>query len=239
MSLLSVVQDVCAVVGVARPVSVFAAIGSNRTMFEMVALANEMAQRIAYDTRDWQGLQRSVTYSGNGTATDFALPADYKRMLLTSNVRMSTNPQQPMRFISDYDEWLWRRAQNLYDGRGEWIITGGRMLIDPVMSAGVSATYPYLDRNCIALASGGFGDRFMADADTFRLDERLLKLGMTWQWKAHKGSPYAEDMGSFSDALATAMGHDKPAPIIVGRRAMSWGNTSYPFPSDQTWTWPL
>jgi len=242
MSLLAVVQDVCAVVGVTQPTtSIFAAIGSNRTMFEMLALANEMAQRIAYDTRDWQGLQRSVTYSGNGTATDFALPADYKRMLLTSNVRMSTNPQQSMRFISDYDEWLWRRAQNLYDGRGEWIITGGRMLIDPVMSAGVSATYPYLDRNCIALASGGFGDRFMADADTFRLDERLLKLGMTWQWKAHKGSPYAEDMGSFSDALATAMGHDKPMPIIVGRRAMSWSNTnaSYPFPSDQTWTWPL
>ena len=105
MSLLAVVQDVCAVVGVAQPTtSIFAAIGSNRTMFEMLALANEMAQRIAYDTRDWQGLQRSVTYSGNGTATDFALPADYKRMLLTSNVRMSTNPQQSMRFISDYDE---------------------------------------------------------------------------------------------------------------------------------------
>ena len=33
------------------------------------------------------------------------------------------------------------------------------------------------------------------------IDERLLKLGMIWQWKANKGSPYAEDMGTYSDAL--------------------------------------
>ena len=33
--------------------SVFSNITANRTMQEMLALANEMAQRIAYDTRDW------------------------------------------------------------------------------------------------------------------------------------------------------------------------------------------
>jgi hypothetical protein len=27
----------------------------------------------------------------------------------------------------------------------------------------------------------------MSDADTFRLDERLLKLGMIWAWKQLKG----------------------------------------------------
>jgi DNA-binding IclR family transcriptional regulator len=53
MTLLSVVKDVCAVVGVLVPTSVFSNITTNRTMQEMLALANEMAQRIAYDTRDW------------------------------------------------------------------------------------------------------------------------------------------------------------------------------------------
>jgi hypothetical protein len=53
---------------------------------------------------------------------------------------------------------------------------------------------------------------------------------MVWQWKANKGTSYAEDMGTYSDALAVAMGHDSPAPIIVGRRPMSQGRTAYPFP---------
>jgi hypothetical protein len=39
---------------------------------------------------------------------------------------------------------------------------------------------------------------------------------MIWQWKAQKGSAYAEDMGTYGDALTYAMGHDSPAPIIVG-----------------------
>jgi len=73
----------------------------------------------------------------------------------------------------------------------------------------------------VSLASGGYGDRFQTDDDSFRLDERLLKLGMTWQWKAQKGSPYSEDMGTYSDALQVAMRNDGPAPIIIDRLPVS------------------
>ena len=218
MTLLTVVRDVCAAVGVALPSSVFANLNANRTMQEMVALADEMAQRIAYDLRDWTVLRTAATYPGDGVTTAFDLPANYKRMLLTSNVWRSTSTQEPMMFVSDVDEWVRRRSFNESGAWGEWILMGGRLHIAPAMGVGVSARHSYLDKNCVALASGGFGDAFMADTDSFRLDERLLKLGMIWQWKAQKGSPYAEDMGSYSDALANAMGHDQPAPIILGPR---------------------
>lgn len=245
MSLLTVVKDVCATVGVQVPQTVFGGIANNRTMQEMLALANEMGQRIAYDTRDWTALKAIATFTGDGAfvppqpdplavwtgTTAFALPANYKRMLLTANVWRSTDTQQPMHFIPDADEWLQRRAYNASDiSCGEWTIIGGQMCIWPIMAGPVAATPPvpavtatfvYLDRNCVVLTSGGYGDSFMADTDRFRLDERLLKLGMVWQWKAQKGSPYAEDMGSYSDALANMMGHDSPAPILIDRRPMS------------------
>jgi hypothetical protein len=233
VSLLTVVRDVCAVVGVAAPTSVFAAINSNRTMFEMLACANEMAQRIAYDTRDWTMLRATATLVGDGVTTAFNLPANYKRMLLTANVWRSTSTQQPMVFFSDTDEWVQRRTAVYEDAWGEWTMYGGQIHIWPAMAVGVSASFTYLDKNCIALASGGYGDSFQSDTDTFRLDERLLKLGMTFDWKMKKGSPYAEDMGTYSDAIATAMGHDKPAPIIVGRhpiqgRVAYYGHVPYP-----------
>jgi hypothetical protein len=232
MTILAVVRDVCATVGVAVPTSVFSGIANNRTMQEMLSLANEMAQRIAYDTRDWTRLRALANCVGDGTAIQFPLPANFKRMLLTTNVRTTARPMQPVAFVASEDEWLESILNNQFHQNGQWIISGAALHIRPALPAGTVAHYLYLDKNCIALTSGGVGDAFMTDGDTFLLDERLLKLGMVWQWKAQKGSPYAEDMGSYSDALANAMGHDQPAPIIIGRRPMSHHNrgVAYPWP---------
>jgi hypothetical protein len=234
MSLLTVVRDVCAVVGVAAPASVFAAISSNRTMFEMVACANEMAQRIAYDTRDWTELRTRHTFlgatvidpAGNYAQDVFPLPANYKRMLLTTNVWRALSAQTPMKFIDDHDEWLQRHLLNDNTAQGEWTLFGRELHTRPGVSPGDNITFMYLDKNCVTLTGGGFGDRFQSDTDSFRLDERLLKLGMIFDWKMKKGSPYAEDMGTYQDAISSAMGRDKPAPIYIGgrpRQDMWWG----------------
>jgi hypothetical protein len=63
---------------------------------------------------------------------------------------------------------------------------------------------------------------------------------MIWQWKAQKGSPYAEDMGTYYDALNYAMGKDSPSPIILGRLPMSAAvNSSYPWPvTGPAWPFP-
>ena len=231
MTILSVVKDVCAAVGVLLPTSVFTNITGNRTMAEMLSLANEMAQRIAYDTRDWTRLKKIATFTGDGVKTAFDLPANYKRMLLTTGVWRSTSALQPMTFVPDLNEWMQRRALGRFTPWGEWTMVGGQMLIFPVMAAGVTATFAYLDKNCVTLASGGVGDAFLADGDSFLLDERMWKLGMIWQWKALKGSPYAEDMGSYEDALAMVSGHDSPSPIIVGHAPISRSvRVAYPYP---------
>ena len=231
MTLLSVVQGVCPVVGVAVPTSVFSNISTNRTMQEMLALANEMAQRIAYDTREWTLLRKVVTFTGDGMTSAFDLPDNYKRILLTANMWRSTNRMTPMRFVPDTDEWLMRRARQIYDAYGEWTMYGGKVNIFPVMGIGITSYIAYLDKNCIGLNGGGVGTEFMDDNDTFLVDERVLKLGMIWQWKAQKGSSYAEDMGTYEDALQSVMGRDSPAPILIGRRPWSVAaRTAYPFP---------
>jgi hypothetical protein len=277
MTILQVVKDVCAVVGVSQPNSIFAGLNSNRTMFEMLGNANEMAQRIAYNTREWQALKSIVIFNGDGVTKAFDLPADYKRMLLRTDVWRSTSALQPMTFFPDLNEWMQRRARSYQTPWGEWTIFGNQMHIEPVMGAGtptwvnnnhyavgatvvdvadnsfwqnsvahtsaatgtfaadraahpnywspspITATFSYLNRNCINLASGGRGDSFMGDGDSFVLDERLLKLGMIFNWKQQKGSPYAEDMGTYSDALQVEIGADSPSPIIFGNPpASSW-----------------
>lgn len=237
MSLLSVVKDVCLAVGVNQPVSMFGTSIQPRTQAEMLSLANEMAQRIAYDVREWTILKAFNTFNDSSGVTGsdgvgrYAMPQNYRRMLLTSQVYPSWAPRQPLLFVSDTDEWLMRRMSNTPASFGEWTLLGSDMLIFPAIAVGQSVTFAYLDKNCVKLNGGGYGDLFMNDADEFRIPERVLKLGMIWQWKANKGSPYAEDMGTYSDALVNIAGSDKPAPIIIDRQPISaTAGVSYPWP---------
>jgi hypothetical protein len=215
MSLLTVVQDVCEVVGVAQPNTVFGAINTDRTMQEMVRCANEMAQRIAGDTREWAEMQAIGTFTGPGG--EFTPPADYKRMLLSTEIWKSVQTQYPMLYISDLNEWLQRRARNYSDSRGEWTNYAGKIRFWPPLAAAETATFAYLTKNCVLLDGGGVGFAFQSDGDRFLLDERLLKLGMIALWKSNKGSPYAEDMGTFSDALSMAFGSNKPSSTLINR----------------------
>jgi hypothetical protein len=226
----------------------FSPVVQPRTQKELLSLANEMAQRIAYDTREWTRLKATTRCIGDGAFVPpqpdpaavfigteaFDFPPNYKRMLLTTNVWRSSSTQTPMAFIPDADEWLNRRQRGWELGIGEWTIVGGQIRIRPIMPVGEYAEYAYIDKNCIKLNSGGSGEEFVDDADSFLLGDRLLKLGMIWQWKANKGSPYAEDLGTYSDALTLAMGTDSPSPIIIGR-GMRTGSPSYtgvaPWPS--------
>ena len=216
MTVLSVVREVCAVIGVNPPTSLFSPVVQPRTQLELLALANEMAQRIAYDVREWRELKRVCTFDGDGALDRFPLPANFKRMLLMAQVYPSWAPRQPLQFIPDADEWLARRLSNQNVSWGEWTLLGGDMLVWPIMEIGKHVSFVYLDKNCVKLNAGGYGPAFVSDLDEFRLDERVLRLGMIWQWKANKGSPYAEDMGTYSDALVGVAGSDQPAPIIIG-----------------------
>jgi hypothetical protein len=234
MTIQSVIREVCSFVGVRPPQgSVFLSPYVDRTAWEFVQLANEIVQRIAYNTRDWTGLTHLATLDGDGVTDQIPLPADFKRMLLSSNVWRSSSSQSPMNFISDPDDWLRRGMANDASVWGEWRLIGTEKIhVRPILAAGISVSFAYLNKNCIALNSGGFGDQFLNDADRFRLDERLLKLAMIWQWKCNKGATYAEDLANYEDALAHAAGADKPSPIIVGHLPISsdaniayWGPT--------------
>ena len=89
------------------------------------------------------------------------------------------------------------------------------------MAVGETAYFAY-STNCVTLVSGGVGDSFQSDGDSFALDERLLKLGHDLAMEGQQGRAYAEDMGTYGDALSRLMGTDAPAPILIDRRRDAW-----------------
>lgn len=217
MTILTVIADVAKVVGVTVPTQVFAS--TTREHVELAALANEMAVRIG-KAHDWSLLRTLETYTGDGTTTAFALPPDYLRMLKKTNL-WSSAIQTPLTHIVDTDEWLEMQVRAYDYVVGAWTMLGGNIEILPAMASAVTAKWYYISNLVVTPSAGANKVAFTADTDIFRLSERLLKLGMIWQWKANKGQPYAEDMTNYENALEQEIGEDKGSRIIrVGRPRM-------------------
>lgn len=231
MTVLSVIQDVATKIGMEVPSAVMAS--TVREHVEIKALANEVATRIAA-AHDWRKLAAQATYTGDGSTEDFDLPTDYDRMPKKAKVWSSSN-QSPLSPVYDLDTWLGLDVQNVDLVFGSWIIYGGQMHIKTALSSGATAKHWYQSNLIIAPSGGGTNKTtFTADDDTFRLDERLLKLGLIWEWKFSKGRPYAEDMATFEEAKEKRINDDKGARILtVGAKRIS-GDVDMPFPGSVT-----
>jgi hypothetical protein len=185
MTILNVVQQVCLKTGIALPAQFYSA--TSREMVELQSLVNEMASRIA-KAHDWTLLRTLSTYTGDGTETAFPLPADYLRMLKKANL-WSSAIQTPLTHIVDTDEWLEMDIRAYDYVVGAWTMLGGNIEIKPAMASGATAKWYYVSNLVVAPASGSNKAAFTADTDTYRLDERLLKLGMIWNGRPIKASP--------------------------------------------------
>jgi hypothetical protein len=250
VTILSVIQDISTTIGVEKPAAVFSS--TEREHVELAALANEIAERIQH-AYDWQRVKRTQTYTGDGTTTSFALPSDYSRMAAGKPNAALVRSSSTLRVeqVQDHDDWLDMQVRNWTPACLSWTILGGMMQFYPAPAAGEVLKWHYI--STLYVRSSGtsvsdffpldlpydfadgdeFGTRkaaFTEDGDFFQLDDRLLRLGMIWQWNANKGLPYAEDMQNYELHLAQRINKD------IGRRGFGIGRRSgygdayaYPF----------
>jgi hypothetical protein len=228
MTVLSVCQNVSLVIGIEKPDQVFAS--TDREYMELARLANEMAQAIA-DEHDWQKLQGIHTITGDGATEAQDLPSDYDRMLKTASV-WSSRWTWAFNHINDPDVWLEYQVVPYTFVNGNWIIYGDQMHVLPIMESTETIKFFYISKNRITPASGSNKPLFTADDDTFRLDERLLELGMIWQWRANKGLSYEEDLVNYQRLLKSKMQEDAGSQSIVSGNRLEWkrGGGAWAFP---------
>lgn len=219
MTILQVVQEAATVLGIDVPSLVYGS--TTREMVEMQSLANEIARRIA-DNYDWERLKIVNQYDGDGINEAFDLPDDYDRMLITASV-WSSEWTWNLNHILDSDQWLEMQVIPFTFIYGNWMIFGGQYHQLPVMPVGANVKFFYISNLIVQASDLSTKALFTADDDSFLLDERLLKLGIIWQWKASKGYPYAEDMANYEKQMQIAMQRDGGSkPIVSGRPRHNW-----------------
>lgn len=229
MTVLQAIKDAAPWIGTPIPTLVYGS--TDRTWVEMGALANEVAKQIAAAAQ-WSALTKIATITGNGSATDFPLPTDYGRMTKNADLRSASYPFYPLKHILSASDWLAITNSGIQPFRGIWILLAKRINILPVRGNGEAVKYVYISKNIVLDTNSVPKEAFTDDTDSFVLSERLLRLGIIWNWKVSKGTDYQEDLANFNQALADEIGDDRgPAAIAVGLpKFPSGAQTAYPYP---------
>lgn len=227
MTILTVVRGACIQCQLAVPDAVMAS--TTVEMIEMAELLQDCAVMIAQSAA-WQLLRTVHTLTGDASTTSFALPSDYDWMPTGEQV-WGTDIEAPMGHVPDTNEWLGLEIQDFVTVTGIWTIYGGQMHIRPAMNAGKYAKFFYQSNKIWTLASNSASAATpVADGDTFRLDERLLKLALTYRWKQAKGLPYAEELNDYETMRERLIARDRGAQrVVIGTARMPRGvSVAYP-----------
>jgi len=224
MTVLSACAEAAIELSQSEPTTLFST--TNRFAKELRVQANKSAVAIA-KAYDWQALTKQATVTGDGSDTSFALPSDYDRMVLKTNLSSASTNIDLVK-VRDLDQWAYFQNHFSSTYPGYWMILGGEVLVNPAPALGVEHFYYYITKNVVT------GDKvaFTADTDTFVLPERLLTLSIIWRWRASKRMEYAEDMRNFEIALGEETATDKGSRVlVVGRQRVPYNvRTAYPGP---------
>lgn len=182
---------------------------SNTFELEITDLVNEVARDVA-KYQDWQGLIRFATISGDSSATEFPLPADYDRMLQDAAIQDTTAWAWGYYRAADINEYTWLVNTNWGPYPGVWALYADTLHFQPAPAS--SATYPYVTSAFAKDAGTQAGkSEFTSDTDIFLLPERLLTLGLVWRWRENKKLDASGDQEAFIKALDEYAAKDKGA----------------------------
>lgn len=233
MTILSAARDAAVKLNRTQPTSLFSPTSDITFAAELLLAAKEVAESLVKEEHDWRDLTSLATCVGDAATTVFPLATvapGYTRLIKGGKLHSLRFRNATFRPAKDLDEWLFLKDNLLVGSPGNWVILNGSVQIFPPMPVSDTARFYYIS-NLYALKTDGTPQAaFVADTDMFALDERLLRLGIVWRWRANKGLEYAENLKDYEVAKMAAMGVATGNQIItVGRQRVSGAhNVAYP-----------
>jgi hypothetical protein len=212
VSLLGLVQDVCALLSLPQPASVVAS--TDKQVLQLLALANEEGLELSR-RHAWQALTEEATFATVAAAAQpAAIPADLDRFIPGSFFNRTTR----LRLVGPIPPREWQQLQaSAASGRAylSFRERQGVFLMTPTPPAGQLVAYEYVSSNWARSQAGAAQAAFLADTDTSFLDEALIKRGLRWRYLRAKGLDYAEELQTYERMVETCIARDGAAAILA------------------------
>ncbi len=208
MSLLTIIQNVCAEINIDIPSQIMVSTDPKVTQLRI------LCQRAGYDLArdyDWSTLRVARSFPCTGAVPEPSEPpSDWERFMDNSVI---WNNSRLWQLNGPVDPMVWQRnlVINTNPVPQIWRMINGNLAIYPNVS-GETVSYEYVSNAWIAVNGGTtYSDTWANDTDTARIPEVLIELSLIWRWKRAKGLDYAQEMDNFGRAKESSIGSDRAA----------------------------
>lgn len=225
MSLLTIVQNTCRLVGLRVPETV---VDSEDTQIQQLyALANEALADLGKGFA-WQTLTREHTFTTVAAEEQpGALPSDFDYQLNNTIFNRTTR----LTLIGPITPQLWQaiKAQpQLNRVYLCWRERNDAILMTPEPTAGETVAFEYLSTNYAETSGGTAIPRFAADSDTTPLSEDLIQYSLRWRFLSAKNLDYGEAYRSYETQLQMAQAKDGGMTQLNVTGSTTWGLWGFP-----------
>jgi hypothetical protein len=206
MSLLTIIQNACDVIGIPRPNAV---IGSTDTQVrQLLAIANNEGKALAREF-SWQALTKEETFTTVAAELqgDLADIADDVNWQLTGTYWNRTKAVRTLGAVSP-QTWQARKALLVNGIYSEFRIKEKKLYLIPAPPAGETIAFEYVSKNWCQSSGGTGRQAWAADSDTGVLDEYLMELGVIFRWLRQKRLSYGEEMREYAIQVELAKARD-------------------------------
>ena len=212
MSFLTIIQNVCNIIGLAQPQAVIGATDQN--VIALQAMANTEGRELL-DRFSWPATQLEVTHTSlaaelQGVMTTLAPGFSY----ITSSTFWDRTLTQPVRGPLSPVEWQALKAMTATGPYASYRIFGGKLYAYPAPPAGNTWVFEYQSTYFCQSALSVNQSSWVADTDTGVLDEHLMEMGIIWRFKKKNGLDYSEDFRSYEQKIATETSRAGGRPIL-------------------------
>lgn len=231
MTLLTLAQAACDIIGVPRPTSIIA--GADQTARTMLSLAQREGRALARRWT-WTALRKQKTFTSVAQIVQTgAVPSDFDRMV--SGTFWNRTEQKPVLGPVTPGEWQGLVASVALPIDSAFQIRAGQIELYPVPTAGDTYAYEYVSTQWCQSAGGVGQTAWTADTDTGLLDEEFTTLGLVWRFKQSRGLDYAEDLATYEEQMLQAMARDGVRRTARLGLEADYGAPRYPMVPEGNW----
>lgn len=187
-------------------------------VLQLVALLKRTGQELLR-AHPWSHLTKTHTFSTAATTEDYALPADFSR--LVPETAWNRGQQRPMAGPLNAQQWAAEKARSSAGAVGQYFrIFGDRFYIHTTPTAVETVAYEYISRYWVDTGGGATPDAEAPTtaADTVFFDRLLLVASLRAAWLRGNGGDATSATEDAMDAFRMAVGADGGAPVLSARR---------------------
>lgn len=212
------------------PVSL-AASANDAIGYQALGLLNALGDELTR-VQDWQFLEKVMTFTGDGIADSFPMPADFGRQV--NQTQWSTSQKRPMMGPDSPQVWSWSQYGIVSVGVFfRYRILDNEYTVFPIPGAGEEFALYYISKNWVQDGANPlvYKDQVIGPNDIPVFDRRVMVAGLKVKLWAQKGFDTTVLQREFDSMLLAEKGQNQGAPLInlsggSERLLINWQNIS-------------